>query len=362
MRARLVLLVAIAASCATQPLGPEGDVPLPNARLGPFRPLAAGEIGDSRPAPKVMDDRGSLPRDPSVIDVDGDQATPEVVGYFGTSAPPASGGSPAIDAPSTAIVRARALDGRTFDRRPVTVLEPAEAWEGGRVGQPSALRARGEVWLYYAAAGGIGLARGTDGVSFTREHGPVLGPATGGWDAGAVPSSPSVVALGDGSFRLFYEVSLGGGATAIGEARSGDGLRWERAADVPALAPSAPPAPGEDDAWDDLAVGSPFAILGVTGDGRAALRVYHGARDRKGNAVVALAARFGDAGPLERAVAPVFGAGDALGPREPCVLVRPDFTLLFATERAGKGALEAYPAVAAGVAPATVTLPPPDPR
>lgn len=360
--ARRALFGLLFAACATQPLGPEGVVYQPNARLGPFRALVTTELGNSRPAPKVMDDRGSLPRDPAVLDADGDPATLEVWGYFAVSERAKDGSKPETTALSRAIVRHHALDGRTFDRQAVTVLEPGEAWEGGTVGQPAVVRAAGEVRLYYAAKGGIGLARSKDGAVFTRAPGPVLGSAQGGWDGGAVPASPTVVALPDGSQRMFYEVARPGGASALGEARSDDGIVWARVGDGPALSPSPPPQDGSDPPWDDLGVGSPFALTGATAEGRAVVRVYYGALDRQGNRVIGLAARFGSDGPLERAAAPVFGSGGNLGPREPCVLVTPQFTLLFATERAGKGSLEDYPAVAAGVAPATATLPPPDPR
>lgn len=358
---RLIFLGLLFAACATQPLGPEGDVYQPNARLGPFRPLVTAELGNSRPAPKVMDDRGWLPRDPAVLDVDGDPATLEVWGYFAVSEKPKDGSKPETTAPSTAIVRYHALDGRTFDRQAVTVLQPGEAWEGGTVGQPAVVRAAGEVRLYYAAKGGIGLARSKDGVVFTRASGPVLGPANGGWEGGAVPASPTVAALPDGSQRMFYEVAQPGGASALGEARSDDGLVWTRVGGVPALSPAPPSQDGSDPPWDDRAVGSPFALTGTTAEGRAVVRVYYGALDRQGHRVIGLAARFGTDGPLARAAAPVFGSGGNLAPHEPCVFVTPNFTLLFATERAGKGSLEDYPAVAAGVAPATATLPPPDP-
>jgi hypothetical protein len=59
-------------------------------------------------------------------------------------------------------------------------------------------------------------------------------------------------------------------------------------------------------------------------------------------------------------VAAVFGTTKPLSPREPCLLVYPDFTLLFATEKSAKTAF--HPAVAAAVAPALAALPPPDPR
>ena len=57
-----------------------------------------------------------------------------------------------------------------------------------------------------------------NGTTFTRVGSePVLGVPSGGWDAGAVPKSPSVVVTADGSVRLFYEAN-----GAVGEAVSSD--------------------------------------------------------------------------------------------------------------------------------------------
>jgi hypothetical protein len=346
-----------AASCATLPES-GGDEALPNAKAGPFRDIDAIELGNSRAAPNVMDDDDRFARDPSVVDLDGDPATLAAAGFFAVTIPP--GEDPADPgAPPNAIVRNEALDGRSFDRAPVTVLEPEAPWEGGTVGAPSALRVEGEIWLYYAAPGGIGLARSTDGFTFAREPAPVLAPADGGWEQGAVPASPGVVALPDGSLRMFYEVPGEGGASSIGEARSTDGITWERVGSGPALAPS-PPAAGAEDPYDGLSVGDPAPVLAASATGRASLRLYHTARDRSGKSVIALAARFGDE-PLQRAAAPVFGASSSLAPRAPWVVVYPDLSLLFATQRAGTSDTQSYPAVSAGVAPANAHLPPPDP-
>ena len=346
------------AACATIPEAGGGGENLPSAVAGPFRALVAGEIGNLRAAPNALDN-DVFARDPAVIDVDGDPSTLAVAGYFGAAV--AQGGKKPVAAdPTRVILRFGALDGRSFDRAAEVVLEPTEAWEGGVIGQPAALLRDGETWLYYAAAGGIGLAKSSDGHAFTRVAGPILAPAASGWEALGIPSSPGVVRLEDGSFRLFYAVTIAEDTQAIGEASSPDGVTWTRLAEGPALAPAAP-LPGAEQPYDDASVGSPFPVLAASGDGRPLLRVYYGARDRLGNAVIGLAARYLDApsSPLERAAAPVFGTSKPLSPREPCVLVYPGFTWLFATEKSASNA--DHPAVAAAVAPALADLPPPDP-
>jgi hypothetical protein len=351
----VVLLATALASCATLEGGEGGGEALPNAGAGPFRKLVSGELGLNRSAPYALSDDRDLLRDPAILDEDGDPATPAVVGYFAANLAK----DPPDAAPPDALVRVRAVDGRSFERRGVTVLVPSLAWEGASVGAPAALRVGGATWLYYAAGGGIGLARSDDGEHFAREPEPVLGAVLDSWELGAVPASPSVVRLPDGSFRMFYEVAFGDGSTRIGEARSLDGLRFERVGEGPVLAPSAARLPSGDAAYDDAAVGSPSALVATPAVGRPILRVYYAARDRDGHQTIGLAARLlGDEGPLERAVAPVFGVGEKLQPREPCVVAGDGYSWLFVTQRAGKTKSMQYPAVAVGVAPALAELPP----
>ncbi len=350
--------VALAA-CATIPEPGGGGEDLPTAVAGPFRALLQEELGNNRVAPDAVDD-DVFSRDPSVIDVDGDPTTLTVAGYFGAAV--AQGGvKPTADDPTRVILRFGALDGRSFDESAEAVLEPTEAWEGGVIGHPSALHVGKEIWLFYAAAGGIGLAKSSDGHAFTRVAGPVLGPSSSGWDSAAIPGSPGVVQLADGSLRMFYEIARGLDSTVIGEASSADGVTWTRRGAGPALAPSAP-GTDDDPPYDDASVGSPSPVLVPNSNGRATLRVYHGARNHLGAKVIGLVARYAEEpdSPLQRATAPVFGTTKPLSPTEPSALVYPDYTLLFATQKSS--ATSAHPAVAVAAAPALAMLPPPDPR
>ena len=349
----------VLAACATIPEPGGGGESLPSAVAGPFRALLQEEIGNNRVAPNAVDD-DVFSRDPSVLDVDGDPATLAVAGYFGAAV--AQGGvKPTGDDPTRVILRFGALDGRSFDGSAEVILEPTEAWEGGVIGHPSALHVGQEIWLFYAAAGGIGLAKSSDGHAFTRVSGPVLGASVSGWDHDAIPGSPGVVALPDGSLRMFYEIAMSPDLKVIGEASSSDGITWTRHGTGPALAPSAP-GTDDDPPYDDASVEAPSPVLIASSTGRATLRVYYGARNHLGAQVIGLAARYVEEpdSPLQRAIAPVFGTTKPLSPTEPSALVYPDFTLLFATQRSS--ATGPHPAVAVAAAPALAMLPPPEPR
>lgn len=332
-------------ACATLAEPGGGDANLPNAGIGPFRALRPGELGNSRSAPNALYDKNKFPRDLSAIDLDGDPSTFEIAGY---AAEGDEGSDPS--APPRVIARYGALDARSFDRSGKIVLEPALAWEGAYVAQPSVLAVNGETWMYYAAEGGIGLATSPDGLSFSRGDTPVLAPDGAGWEGGAVPASPSVLKLPDGSFRMFYAIESAG-VSAIGEARSSDGRAWERLFSAPVLEPSAE--------YDKAFVGSPCAVLFESREGETILLLYYGAVDAEGHATIGLSARFGTDGPFERALSPVFGAGTSRAPREPSVLVYKEFSMLFATQKQATGALEL--AVAAAVAPGVARMPAPNP-
>lgn len=349
----LLLASLVACACATLAEGGGGDDHLPNALAGPFRPLRDPEIGNLRSEPYAIDDDERFLRDPSVIDADGVATTLAVIGYFAGREEPATG-EPDPTLEPDRIFASIAIDGRTFDRDPKVVLAADVSWEGGRVGQPSALRLEenATVALFYAAEGGVGLATSLDGGTFTKRDQAVLAPDPSGWEGGGPLSSPGAARRPDGTIDLFYEVELASGERAIGLSRSSDdGESFTREGGAPALSA----------AGDEISVGTPFPVLATSATGRALQRLYYDAELADGRREIRLAAREGFDGPFVRAIAPVFGAGSKLDPREPCVVAFDGFALLFVTQKAGSTSALDYPAIAAGLAPATSLLPPADP-
>jgi hypothetical protein len=344
-------------ACATLADAAPGDENLPNAEAGPYRPLRKGELGGLLSAPNVVADDKTLARDATVIDADGDPSTFPVIGYF-----TANLNGQQIDSLPMGIVRRVAFDGRSFEREATVVLEPTEPWEYEQITSPSAIGVGAEVFLYYASGRGIGLAKSSDSLTFTKVNGSplfdpdstglVLGIAETGWDAGKTPDNPSVISLGDEGFAMFYDVAWESGGRAIGEARSLDGFHWQRVGEGPVL------VPGEsgEEAYDDRWVGAPCAVAGESALGRPLLRLYYSAESTAGVKTIGMAARYED-GPFERAVSPVFGAGSSRGPQQPSVIVFEGFSFLFATQE--KSGTQEDPVVAAGVAPAQAALPPP---
>ncbi len=146
-----------------------------------------------------------------------------------------------------------------FDAGP-RILAASEPWEGAAVFDPWAIALPGGgALLYYAAEGGIGVARAPslDG-AFTREPGPVLGP-----DGGAAPRRPTVVVGPDDAFWMYFDAGDG-----IGVARSEDGLSFTR---VDGLT-----VEGEDETDDsgELRLANPGAVRVETRAGRVLVRLY----------------------------------------------------------------------------------------
>ncbi|HEX3344659.1 MAG TPA: hypothetical protein VHS09_08800, partial [Polyangiaceae bacterium] len=227
-----VLLV----SCGT--LDTPGGEPagLPSSGVGPFRALEQGELTPKALVPYVFSNQTADYREPSVVGTSSDPSSTEVwlyaVAHVGTA---------------DVIVRTRADDARSFygdvsddstgaPPAPPVVLKADQAWEGGATGSlggPSALLVGGTLWLYYSAAGGIGLAQSSDGLTFTKQSAPVLVPDAGAaWET-ATPHAPSVAVFPDGTWHMMY-----GAGVAIGEATSPDGLSWSRVAGNPVFMPT----------------------------------------------------------------------------------------------------------------------------
>jgi hypothetical protein len=147
---------------------------------------------------------------------------------------------------------AESPDGRDWTRRGA-ILSPGEpgAFDAGGVGARHVLRHDDRYLMFYSGLNpqgyhSIGLATSSDGVHWERQPGPEpdgsvfahAPPGSGRWDAYMV-STPCVLPMPDGSFRLYY-VGVGEAATGytdelalrqrIGLALSDgpDFTRWQR--------------------------------------------------------------------------------------------------------------------------------------
>lgn len=354
-RLQVLFLAMLSSACATLGSIGEGDRDLPSSGVGPFRKLTGKEILGV--APFVLNDTLGQYREPAALALDRSGA----VALFLV----------ARAVKKDVIVRTRATDARSFYGAPLdTGHVPAVAlaadapWEGADLSGPSPLRVNGEIWLYYAAAGGIGLARSTDGYAFKKLDTPVLA-ADPNLDQGRTPTAPSVAILPDGRFRMLFAWGA-----SIAEAASTDGITWVRVdadpstpAIDPVLSPSTPVspeslAPGEKPPFDTGQVTDPVLLPRVTAAGRLQIRVlYTGYDTPPGTAVrqsaIGFAARYGDEGSLQRNALPVLSLGKH--ERGPAFFEWDGGAMLYVAIDTVDGTLT-YPAIAAAFAPPTMTL------
>ena len=354
-RLHLLFLAALSSACATLGAIGEGDRDLPSSGVGPFRKLTSKEILGV--APFVLNDTLGQYREPAALALD------------------RSGGVAlflvARVAKRDVIVRTRAKDARSFygasldtGHAPVVALAADASWEGVDLSGPSPLRVGDEIWLYYAAAGGIGLARSSAGYAFKKLDGPVLA-ADPTLDRGRTPSAPSVAILPDGRFRMLFAWGV-----SIAEAASNDGITWTRvdadpstSAIDPVLTPSAPVAPdtlapGQKPPFDTGQVTDPVLLPRVTDAGRWQIRVLYTGYDTPPEAAarvsaIGFAARYGSDGSLARNSLPVLSLGKH--ERGPAFFEWDGGAMLYVAIDTVDGALT-YPAIAAAFAPPTQTL------
>jgi hypothetical protein len=280
------------------------------------------------------------------------------------------------------IVRTSADDARSFyadigdkhtfpQHAPATVLKADQAWEGTALSGPSALLTGGEVYLYYSAAGGIGLAMASDGLTFTKVAGPVLAPdPTMAWETSA-PHAPTVAIFPDGSWHMLY-----GAGDSIGEATSSDGQTWTRVETNPVLSPSAVVdldaatlATGVQPPFDEGRVDHPVMSPQTDIDGRLQVRVLYtgyglvqadGGTSAQPSSAIGLAGRYGTSGPLSRQSAPVYTV--SLHEAAPAFFEYSGGSLLYVQQdNPALSATMPYTAVAAAYSPADGSLPPPLP-
>jgi hypothetical protein len=246
------------------------------------------------------------------------------------------------------------------------VLSADAAWEGASLAGPSALRVGSQIYLYYAADGGIGLARSDDGLAFVKEAQPVLTMSTDmAWET-SVPTAPSVVVYPDGKLRMMYA-----SGTSIGEAASDDGVTWTRVdADPstpeidPVLVPGDPVdpstlAPGAHPPFDTAQVADPSVSLRTTPAGRLhVLVLYTGYADPKEkagrNGTIGFAARYGDSGALSRQAAPVYSVNKHEA--APALFEWQGGSMLYVQQDKSIDSTTNVPSIAGAFAPPQITL------
>jgi hypothetical protein len=325
--ASLFALSALGVSTGCSLLGTQGGVPegLPHAGVGPYRDLTPAETNLSRAGVPVLL-RSTASERPMmgglhlfyaaassrIEEPDAgmpDAGEPLDAGVLDASVPDAGvpdAGPPVM--PSDDVDWAAFDEGRRIFRSAprdsdwgfdtgTAVLTPegGPAWEGGYVTEPWALETSDGALLYYAAAGGIGVARASsiDGTFSRVGTTPVLG-VTGG----EIPRCPAVVStegLGfapevdggvpppslfeEAAFYMVYEL-----AGTIHFATSSDGIAFTDRGTV------AVPALEARDARDGnpVDVGCPGVGIAEPSSGRRFLRIYYEARRDNGAVLLGL--------------------------------------------------------------------------
>jgi len=152
-----------------------------------------------------------------------------------------------------AIGLATSPDGLTWTKYPGNPIMAGDnqTWEGDSVLEPFVrVEGPGNYKMWYGNDTSVGYATSTDGLTWTKQAGPIFepNPNPGAWDSWSV-RAPSVVKPG-AVYVMYYTGSDGSGVWWMGFATSSNGINWTRHGD-PVLAPG---DPGE---WDDLRVYRP---------------------------------------------------------------------------------------------------------
>ncbi|MAQ19082.1 MAG: hypothetical protein CMN30_30320 [Sandaracinus sp.] len=305
-----ILLLALLVACAT--IGDETDFPGPlqTSGVGPFRLLDEAETGtEFRPDARLVRPQGAYGR----AMVAGDRIFYDLAPVV-DDVPDRAEGLPEGDidlaqvGPFTIRRGARVAgdDAAPFGFEPgAEVLAATETWEGDSLRDPWAVESRFGAQLYYAAAGGIGMAAAAElGGTFTKAAGPLVEDAR----------APSVVEW-EGELLLFFEATDTG---TLGLARSTDGSTFTvETRELPlALA-------GEG------ALAAPGAVVAPSPTGRSILRVYFEVFDAEGVRLVSMAGTD-DLSTWDRLETGVLGVlEDARGPTP--VLLEDYVTVLVAT-------------------------------
>jgi predicted GH43/DUF377 family glycosyl hydrolase len=139
---------------------------------------------------------------------------------------------------------------------PVVIEGTSGAWDDEGILEPTMTFAKGQYHLYYTGYDGtdyaIGLARSTDGKSFTKYSTSArVSKGTGGSYDGSGCREPSVI-YDNGIFKMWY-TGMNGGTASIAYATSPDGLTWTKYGSNPVISK---PSSG----WGSSEFGDPCVI------------------------------------------------------------------------------------------------------
>lgn len=266
-------LVGLVSSMGCSTIGDPGGMPegLPHGGTGQFRPLDEDEVGIRSPVTgraMVLSDHALGAATPVGLDFLFYAAAPlmEEPPEFPMDFPQGEVYWPAFE--PRRIHRGTPLTSDDDEEQHIlsgfvrgdVVLDATEGWEGDEVFDPwPVVTDEGTARLYYAAAGGIGVAEASaiDG-SFSKVDGPIVGEI----DA-KVPRRPSVVPGIDGGWLMYFSLDDG-----IRVARSDDGVSFEL------LDPPTFDGPDETDS-PEIARIHPGAVHVVTAANRSLIRLYY---------------------------------------------------------------------------------------
>jgi hypothetical protein len=312
-------------------------VPPPRRDAGMLDP-DAGPPGDAG----MLDPDAGPPRDAGMLDLDASLSVDAgMLDLDAGTAPDA----PGLPVPTWSAFAARGIlrsapranGQRGFDEGTPALTATAD-WEGGHVEDPwTVVDDDGHARLYYAAAGGLGLAEATTVAgTFVSVGAPVI--------EGEGVRRPSVVrGLDDEGFLMFFERE-----GRIERAHSSDGRTWTQ--DGPVTLPALAARDERDDT--EVSVGSPGVVRARTSAGRSVLRMYYESRRRDGQVLIAMAGSF-DGATFEALEVPVV---ESRSLRMPAPLSQDErITLLYMST--ARGGTPERGALVVGVAPGRITLP-----
>ena len=282
----------------------EGDHNLPERGIGPFRAIAASELGNARVAPNA---RGRLA--PSPPRRSRPRPRRRSGDARGVGLLRRQRGEPRRRAGLARAARRdrplrRARRSLLRSRRTSRCSRPPSRGKAGRWARlRCCARADGSALLRGERRDWRGLGERRRRDVHARSRGRCSLPTRAGGKRARRRRARASSCCPTGSFRMFYEVATGGGATSLGEARSVRRRRVDARRRRPG--PRAFSARRPERARRALTTISPSArpspMTGTTEEGTPVVRVYYGARDSAGGAGIGLAGRFGDDGPLVRA-------------------------------------------------------------